>query len=520
MNSFPSNIPYSLRPAESLPALCVLPQRHAPYQADTPDWTLANGFRSDICSNIQVDPIMAMLCIGGAISTVVQLFLDVQRPNGLTGPASTWSCFLGDASSRKSTVDTIVNRPTRLFDARQLKRHAEKDRKKHVKKLVINAKKMGYLKAIQSGVMSSFSGEDSLCELSGLIEQSISDKIEKLLESMPDDKPPLTFIIEDITKESLLDQLSVERSAKGIISPEALNVFTGRYLQAQSCLNSVYSGDSVTVHRKSGVSYTIDDARVSQCVQVQPEPFLALVNDKVKGQKLRYSGHASRFMFARSTARAGTRFDNTGVQQWPYRKFYERRMGELLAEALQYYLNPDQPRKVLKFTKEAGEYWLKIYNAIELETAPNGRFARCTDHGGKLGEIIARVAAIFHYFEHGNCEISVSSLEYAMRLCIHCSDCYLDIFDPIPQHISDAIVLYDWLNMNVRARNISVITKNEIRQYGPNELRERNRLNQALFALYNQKCINFVQWGKTHYVELLPFKYAVFDVQVNALCSI
>ena len=507
MNNFTSNFPYSPLPAANAPALCVLPIRNAFYLPDTPDWPLTNGFRSDLCSNFQIAPEMAILCLAPAISTVVQTIADVERPNGLVGPTSVWTCVIADPSSRKSTTDNAVNKPTRKFEARQQKKHEEKGRGNQVKKLVINAKKAGYLKAIQSSVMSSPNGEDVYAELAEMLEQDIAGKLDQLLELMPKEKRPLTFIMENMTMEALFDHLREDRSSKGIITPEGLNAFTGRFMQGQSYLNSIFSGDPVTIHRKTGASYTITDARVSKCIMVQPKPFEEKVIAKRKGTNMQDSGYASRFLFCRPDSYQGTRFDNTGDQQWSYLDKYHERMGELLSEALQHYRKPDQPRKILKFTREAGEYWLKIYNAIELEMGPNGRFARCGDHGGKLAEIIARVAAVFHYFEGNKGDISVSSLDYAMRLCMHCSDCYLDIFDKPSQEILDADLLNEWLNVHVRSRNIRFYLKNNVRQYGPNVLREKNRLNQALFALHSHNIIQLIPWGKTHYIDVFPNQY-------------
>jgi hypothetical protein len=507
MNNFFSNFPYSPIPTANAPALCVLPFRGAFYQVDTPDWPLTNGFRSDLCSNFQIAPEMAMLCLAPALATVVQTIADVERPNGLVGPTSVWTCVIADPSSRKSTTDNAVNKPTRKFEARQQKKHQEKDRGNQVKKLVINAKKAGYLKAIQSTVMSSPNGEDVYAELAEMLEQDIAGKLDKLLELMPKEKRPLTFIMENMTMEALFDHVKEDRSSKGIITAEGLNAFTGRFMQGQSYLNSIFSGDPVTIHRKTGASYTINDARVSKCIMVQPKPFEGKIIDKRTGRNLRDSGYASRFLFCRPASTQGTRFDNTGNQKWSYLDKYHERMGELLSEALQHYRKPDQPRKVLKFTREAGEYWLKIYNAIELEMGPNGRFARCGDHGGKLAEIIARVAAVFHYFEGNKGDISVTSLDYAMRLCMHCSDCYLDIFDKPPQEMQDAQVLNEWLNTHARAKDKRFILQNEIRQYGPSQLREKNRLNQALFALHGHNCIQLVSWGKKNWIDVFPSQY-------------
>jgi len=111
MSNSVCHIPHNLHPAENIPALCVLPMRSTFYLPDTPDWPLTNGFRSDLCSNFRIAPEMAMLCLAPALATVVQTIADVERPNGLVGPTSVWSCVIADPSSRKSTTDNAVNKP-------------------------------------------------------------------------------------------------------------------------------------------------------------------------------------------------------------------------------------------------------------------------------------------------------------------------------------------------------------------------------------------------------------------------
>lgn len=505
MNNSANQLPYSSFSGVTTPIpYNLLPLRGALYICDTPDWPIINGFRSEICANLQVDAEAVMLSLAVTIATVVQTMADVERSNGLTGPVSLFANTVGGGSDRKSSIDKIVTHPLRLCETNQRIKVSEIDRKNDLKKMVINAKKSGYLKAIQNGALSSHSGDDSYTELAALLEQEVVAQLEKLIESQPKDKKPLTFIMENLTLEALFEHLKDDRTSKGIISAEGLNAYTARLMQGQSYLNSIFSGDPVTIHRKSGACYTINDARVSMGIAVQPEPFLALVNDKRRGKNMRDSGFASRFLYYRMSQRGGTRFDNTGKQTWHFREQYNARMGELLAEALQSYRNPDQPRKVLKFTPDARKYWLDIYNAIEAEMGFNGRYVRCHDHAGKLAEIIARVAAVFHYFEGIKGDISITSLDYAMRLCMRCSDFFLDIFDLPTEEIADAITLNEWFNTHLRSINQRFIQRNTLRQYCPNKLRGKHRLNNALVTLAENGLIDLFMWGKTHYVDLYP----------------
>lgn len=133
---------------------------------------------------------------------------------------------------------------------------------------------------------------------------------------------------------------------------------------------------------------------------------------------------------------------------------------------------------------------------------PGKHFSNARDHASKLAENIARVAAILHHFEGFSGDISLDTLRAAAQLCELSSEHFMQVFVPPPQELVDAKVLDEWLTYRCRKQNELCIQRNVILQFGPNALREKNRLNQALMVLSDEGRIGLGQIGKTVVVNV------------------
>jgi hypothetical protein len=485
----------------------TLPPVGSAYPGDTPGWALTNGYASDLVANVMLPESTARLSLAATISSVIQVIADVERPNGLIGPTSIWACSLLESGDRKSSLDSIVGEPIRRCEKEQKDIAAAAEKRIKAENMITRAKISGLLKTIQNSATYSAGSPEIDCEIADLLESQVIENLELQIEKNKPKRKPFGLSMENFTTEAFLDSIKDSYISKYVHSSEALTIFATRLNQVQGYLNAIYSGDDVTVHRKCGDSYTSSSSRVAFNGMLQPGPFITIVKDKKKGKGFRESGFTGRMLFDYPQSMRGSRIDQTGVPIWTYRDKYNTRMRDVLEEAIDYHNHPEWPRKVLRFTKEGADYWLRIYNAIEIEMGPFGRFARCSDHASKLAEIIARMAAVFHYFEGLEGDISATSLDYAMKICMYHSDVYLRLFDPPSEEYVDALELNEWFNTFWRSKNIRFVQKNVIRQYCPNRLREKNKLNHALFNLAQHQCINLFMWGNIHYVDLNPTAY-------------
>lgn len=137
-------------------------------------------------------------------------------------------------------------------------------------------------------------------------------------------------------------------------------------------------------------------------------------------------------------------------------------------------------KPLLKFEEAAIPLYVDVYNEIESNMRPGGLYDNATDHASKLMENIARVAGIIHVINNEQGDISYNTLNNAIHICIFFSKEHIRVFDYKPQHIVNAMILNDWLNINVRAQNERFTTKRKIQQFANPQLRKPSQLRDAL----------------------------------------
>ncbi|MGV2861018.1 MULTISPECIES: DUF3987 domain-containing protein [unclassified Pseudomonas] len=125
------------------------------------------------------------------------------------------------------------------------------------------------------------------------------------------------------------------------------------------------------------------------------------------------------------------------------------------------------------------------------------------DHASKLADNVARVAALFHFFEKRGGDIAMETLEAAIDVCFWYSDEFLRMFASLPQEEIDAHELDAWLQLR-REFGERFVAKNAILQKGPGQLRKVKRLDQAIEVLSSQGKVLLSKSGNVTYLDLFP----------------
>lgn len=145
---------------------------------------------------------------------------------------------------------------------------------------------------------------------------------------------------------------------------------------------------------------------------------------------------------------------------------------------------------VLEFSPEAAREWVEFYNRVETSLAPGGYFSDIPDFASKVSENVARMAAIFHAVEGktGNL-IDVQTTKSAVAI----STWYLYEFKRLlgePQQLSEeftnARTLEQWLQKKCKEYQSLNILKSDVRNGGPNRLRNKRALDGALNQLSSE----------------------------------
>ncbi|MCS3472595.1 hypothetical protein M2401_006360 [Pseudomonas sp. JUb42] len=420
-----------------------------------------------------------------AIAVAIQGLFDVRKPNGQQVPLSLMLMTIADSGERKSTVDKVFFRAVREFEKKQklIYDYAIKEWNYELKILDVKINRIFGLIKSKTAVEESSEYEENRA---------------KFLENSKPLKPRLfKLLYDDATPEALFLGLYRDLPTAGLISSEGGSILKGRALGDLPKHNAIWSGDQITIDRKKAESYTITDARLTVSIMIQESAFLSYM--ETRGEQSRGSGLWARFLVCKPESTQGSRMMSNVTMSSEHCDRFSERLLELLEPNIELLENPNRPKAVIKFSPEAGEAWIAMFNRIEQAIRTGMHYSEAGDHASKLADNIARVAALIHCFEGFEGDISLETVNMANSLCIYYSDEFMKIFVPPPQDEVNGYELYTWLLKNLQQGHM--MTKNNIRQKAPSKLRSKDIINSALEFLVQQNKIYVGVVNKTQYVS-------------------
>ncbi|QLI80847.1 DUF3987 domain-containing protein [Chitinibacter fontanus] len=469
-------------PIQSIPPIHFLPSlaQHAIWEAE---------------KNLKVP---AALPFASALSTMTlscQHLINVQRLNGLVGPVTQYNITIGESGERKTATDDAFMKPIKTLEA-EADTTYQNQWKNYKHELDLWQSDYKYIKKQLN--KNSLSDEEKL-----QVKKSLNDHV-----ALEPKKPALFRILySDVTNAALIPLMQENWASAALMSNEADDILNGSAMRSFSKINTLWDGGDITVDRKGEPSTQLRGARLSLSLLLQPtilHKFIAKRGEEAKG-----SGLLARFNICHPTSTQGTRLIENPNQSWEHMPKFHERVKELLK--LSESAGPNSANRItLRFSPEAEQFWINEYNAFENAVNIGAPLAQCKEHAAKAADKIARFAAVFHYFEGKEGDIDLASIRAASAVIRWYENEYIRIFVPppqLPQEVSDANVLLAWLrcgSQNGTMNGWRYVHKNFIRQHGPNQLREKNRLNLALDSLIKLRAINLFSKGKTTFVDLLP----------------
>jgi len=434
-----------------------------------------------------------------AVAIALQGHINVELPIGKICPVSLNLLTCADSGERKSTVEKLLNRGVRNFQLKQENSYRE------------SLIKYEFLKEIHDIKIRKI--KKKLCRGT---EVDVDEQLNELLkhEGQKPEMPKSPIIIyEDTTTEALMTGLKNDSPNAYLGSSEGGVLINSALMSSTPVLNAIWSGDDVSVARKTTDSFTLLDVRLTTHIMIQTQPFMRFVQ-KSQGA-VRDNGYLSRFLVCFPTPVSGYR-QTSGIR-------FEEEFINIFHQKIEGFLDEiPSSRHLVEFSDEAKDIWLKIYNDIEIKMAPGAIYANAKDHASKLAENIARVAALIHYFEHPfDSKISVEALRMAVNLVSYYSLFFMMFFCPPPLDVVLANDLSLWLN-TFKNKGVRYIKKNYVLQFGPVNLRRREGLNIAIGSLISRGAILIHDYKKTKVIDLwplMPFNQEMFDFNINFLES-
>lgn len=439
--------------------------------------------------NIKAPTPLIFSSLLASISLVSQGLIDVRTPAGHLTPTSLMILTIAKSGERKSSVESVVLKSVKEFQNEQEEIYKNKYQLWKSEHSIWEYKNKALLRQIGKMVTGRRSSDQE--------EQMLKEhqKLEPLRPKQP------KWLYEDATPEALVSGLHNNLSSAGLFSSEGGSILNGRSLGDVSKLNSIWSGDSVPVDRKSTESFKVEGARLTVSIMAQEsafEKYMARCGEESRGV-----GLWARFLVCHPLSTQGTRFSEPGRVSWSHCDKFSCRLIEMLKSNNELLCDKPQERKVINFSEEAANLWFHNFNEIEKHIGLKGYYFEVSDHASKLSDNIARVAALLHNFQGEEGDISARTIEVSIKICKWYSEEFIRIFRPIPQDKSDVLELKEWFVLLLNRGQIHV-PKNYVRQFGPNRLRFKERLDKALNTLINEGAIvEFIE-RKTRYLNLSP----------------
>lgn len=451
---------------------------------------------AEVAAFVKAPVEMIAACALSAVSMAVQGHVDVRRANKLQGPSGIFALTIADSGERKTTCDGFFTQSIRAYQAEQAEVMKPEIERFAAEKSAWEAEREGVLLSIKA---AGKGGKDTA---------SMRAKLQAMEHTKPLPPRVPNMLLGDETPENLAFGLAHRWPSVGIVSSEAGTIFGSHgmgkdsAMRNMSLLNVLWDGGEISIGRRTSESFTVRGARLTMGLQVQEQALREFFSER--GELARGSGFLARFLFSWPTSTQGTRFFTEAPRDWPALTAFNRRITQILALGLPITDGALSP-EVLDLSPAAKAAWIAFHDDIEEELTGTGELRDVRDVASKTADNAARLAALFHFFEHGaNGEISADTLVSASRITAwHLNEArrFLGEFS-LPPEMADAGRLDAWLIDYCKRERVGVVPTRQAQQFGP--LRDKQRLTAALTELSDLGRVSVATEGKRRAVIVNP----------------
>lgn len=445
---------------------------------------------NEAAANLQGPLAMAQWSAISVASAVSHALVDVKNPRGFVEPTSIFSIVVARSGEGKTAVDSVFKRGVARFEAARIEQRNAAIRDYEEALLMFDVKKQSFAQGLRRAINDG--GDVTAAE------QALAAH----MKTRPAKPKQFRPFMEYTTPEAWYAFLVQNVPVCTITSNEAAGIIGGRTFSSLEPYNQAWGGGPISVNTKKDGNLSLPWVRLSIGLMVQPDPLIRMLETSAK--KGKENGFFARAIVCDPGTTQGTRFCQDGTVSWPYSDAFANRVEQLLEMAESAQRQEGYEPEVLSFSPEAESHFLNVHNRIEGDICAGGRYECAGDHATKLSSNIARVAAVLHFFEGFEGDISLDTLKAAQVLCEDASLDYLRLFVPPPRELKDAMILNNWFDDH-RRRGITSIAKNYARKHCPNALRSEGRFYIAVDVLLSKGLIRvFVDNGNISQIVISP----------------
>ncbi|WP_182657449.1 YfjI family protein [Stenotrophomonas lacuserhaii] len=465
----------------------------SPYPMDA-FFVLVRETGFEIHRNVQAPDAMIGMALVSAMTMACQALIDVKLPTGQVRPVTQNVMVIAESGDRKTTVDGLLYAPFRDHDMQALVLYKAALETYQAERDWWESKNNGLRRAIAKSARKSESADEVKAEMA------------EHAKSKP--KMPRRRILmrQDITARAIMEVLEGDGESIAIATDEGQVLFKSGAMTNLGLLNRVWDSPNVlSLDRADLDQVMVMNPRVSISIMTQPDVLKAYLEKR--GSVAKGSGHWARYLVGWPVSTRGFRWVNSNEAVWEHLPAFQVRIKELLAKQEAMYESGAVEREIIEFTDDAKVRWFAQAGKTEWMLRPGDYLDDINDFGSKAMEIVARLAAVLHYFGGEAGKITVDTLERAISIVSWHVDEYKRLFSPqftLPQDQLDAQAVAAYLRNHIwqGPGSNSFVAKNHLLRNGP--VRGRDRLDPALKVLEHQGaiCIVVAPKDKKRYVQL------------------
>jgi hypothetical protein len=404
--------------------------------------------------------------------------IDVLQPTGQISPCVLNLGTIADSGERKTATDKIVLAAIYARDALQATEH-----KKALAKYKAD---MRYWDAVDTSIQRKLVKAIS----NGGDTEQLRRELEEHAAAEPSKPERNRIVYQSVTERPLMEALQGDSRCIAILSDEGSIVLNGGATNKLATLNKAWDGPSLMTLDRADDSVEVRDPRVTVSFMIQEKVFQEFM--KKRGAMARESGFLARFLVCWPPSTQGFRYMSLDEPVWQHLFTFHKRMDELLEATAARRKVGDTSRRLLSFSQEAKELWVKVQNDIEPRLQNGADLASVRDFASKSMEITGRLAACMHHFEGvAGYVISMETLDRALDVVSYYFDEYVKLFgdrNDVPQDQKDLRALGMYLHSRYWMKGYDSVLRNAVRKNGP--IRHQGRFEAALQQLCRENSVS------------------------------
>ncbi|QCS61935.1 DUF3987 domain-containing protein [Achromobacter denitrificans] len=389
----------------------------------------------EICRNDMLSVPIAAQAVLSAVSLACQDLIWVSRGIGVDDKTVCSLFFLtvSDTGSRKSRADQQVAHLIEAYDLARRTAYEKEVAAFGFKRSELQRKIREYEKAagqlLRKSQTLASSGKKNAEELARKASDDLVLTEEKLAELRRQESelrtPRLQRVLySQIPIRQLERSLAENWPSAGLFSDEAAGILNSKGESDMASLDRLWDGGSIdVVGGTKQESFFVRDPRLTLSLMVQPIVFDRFLERK--GELAKGIGLMSRVLLSRPDTPYGKRkFQKPELRSTVWIERFNQRVRELLQHSHASIEDRDVRRKTLCFEPDAQKFWEEVYDGVEVQMAAKGDFEDEREFANRYAEHVARLAALFHFFEYGSatgltgtdCAIPRSTVEAADKV--------------------------------------------------------------------------------------------------------